>query len=281
MNRVSLTSAYFAIAIGVSASAAPATKSSNPTGDLADALKTMRPIAVALLEQAEVQTELNLTAEQKQTINDLVKAAKDEYIAARAQPVPLPAAGGGPGNAAAIRAIISRQIKYDTDKMVAALKPDQLVRLRQLELHMKGPSAFTDRRVARVLGLTAEQDLKIEEVIMKYEPANTEATIEARIGGGDGKAVAELNTKYVDECMKVLTKEQKASMDWLLGKRPDAALLAKAVLPTPLAVGGFGGIAVQGIPAGAIRIAPVAPPVAVPAPPVAAPAPPPVKKEDK
>jgi hypothetical protein len=282
MNRASLTSAFVALVFGVPAFAAPATKSSNPTGDLNDALKTMRPISVPLLEQAEVQAELNLSAEQKTAIGDLIKTAKDEFMAARQQPLPLPAPGaGGPGNAAAIRAIISRQIKYDTEKIAAALKPDQLVRLRQLELHVKGPAAFADRRVARVLGLTAEQDLKIEEINIRYEPAYTEATIEARFNGADGKAVAEVSQKYLDECVKLLTKEQKASMDWLLGKRPDAAFIAKVTFPMAPAIGGFGGAA-GGVAIPAIRLAPAAPaPVAIPVAPPPAPPPPPVKKEDK
>jgi hypothetical protein len=247
--------------------AAPATKPSNSTADLADALKTMRPISVALLEQEQVQAELKLSVEQKKTFTDLMKAARDEAQAAGPQPIPVgPPAGGG----VAVRAMGPRTIKYDTDKMAAALKPEQLVRLRQLELHLKGPLAFVDRRVARTLNLTAEQDLKLEEIIIRYEPAHTEAMLTSRFSNLDAKPLAELGDKFVDECLTVLTKEQKATWDWLVGKRPDAGQWARAALPMPT---GFGGaMAIQG---GAVRVAPLAP-VAPPPPP-----PPPVKKDDK
>ena len=269
--RLTRVSAVLALGLGVAslpALAAPATKSSNPTADLAEALKTMRPILVPLVEQEDVQAELKLTADQKQAIADLVKAAREEFQAMLQQPVPLPAAGAG---GVAVRAFTQRTIKYDTDKMAAALKPEQLVRLRQLELHLKGPHAFADRRVARALNLTAEQDLKIEEIIMRYEPAHTEAMMNSRLNNLDGKPLAELGDKFVGECLKSLTKEQKASWDWLMGKRPDAGQWAKAMLPMS---SGFGaGIAIGG---GAIRVAP-----ALPVAPPALPPPPPPKKEDK
>src|SRR5206468_216487 len=98
------------------------------------------------------------------------------------------------------------------------------------------------------LNLTAEQDLKIEEIIMRFEPTYTETMMNARLNNLDGKPVAELGDKFVGECLKQLTKEQKASWDWLAGKRPEAGSWAKAVLPSP---GGFGGFALAiGIPAG-------------------------------
>lgn len=277
MNHVRISTMLAVLALGIAsvpAQAAPATKSSSPTADLADALKTMRPISVSLLEIEEVQTDLKLSDEQKKAIADLVKAARDEFQAEMQQPPPARVAGGG----VAVRAFTPRTIKYDTDKMASALKPDQLVRLRQLELHLKGPSAFADRRVARALGLTADQDLKIEEIIMRYEPAFTEAMINARLNNLDGKPLAELGDKFVGECLKLLSKEQKASWDWLVGKRPDAGQWAKAMLPTPSGIGGFApAIAIQG---GAIRVAPVpALPVAPPPPPPPPPAPP--KKVDK
>jgi Spy/CpxP family protein refolding chaperone len=265
--------AILALILGMASSplqAAPATKSSDSTTDLAAALKTMRPISVSLLEQDEVQAELKLTAEQKKAIADLIKSARDEFLAAMQQPVPVPLPAPGAGGVA-VKAFTPKQIKYDTDKMAAALKPDQLVRLRQLELHLKGPQAFADRRVARALNLTAEQDLKIEEIIMRYEPAYNESLLNARINNLDAKPVAELGDKFVDECLKLLTKEQKASWDWLVGKRPEAGQWAKALLPMPLFGGAAPGIAIGG---GAIRVAPV--PVAPPAPP----APPPLPKKD-
>lgn len=270
MNQA-LTALALSLGVVLPAVAAPASKPISSTSDLNAALKTARPISVPLLEQDEIQAELKATPEQKQTIAELLKSARDEFQAKLQQPVPVPA-GGGP---VAVRAFTSRTIVYDTEKMAAALKPEQLIRLRQLELHLKGPAAFADRRVARVLNLTAEQDLKIEEIIIKFEPANTEAMMNARINNQDGKPLAELGDKYVAECLKLLTREQKQSWDWLMGKRPEAGQWAKAFIQMPMGFGGaMGGFAIQG---GGIRIAPpVAPPVVAP-PVVELPAAPPKK----
>src|SRR5262249_10797764 len=59
--------------------AAPANKARPAGDDLAAALKTARPITVALLEQADVLNELKCTPDQCQTIAEVIKAAQDEY----------------------------------------------------------------------------------------------------------------------------------------------------------------------------------------------------------
>jgi RNA polymerase sigma factor (sigma-70 family) len=284
----------------VPSAAAPTAKPPSLPADPADALKTARPINVALLQQDEVQTELKLNPDQRQTVADLIRAALDEQraafqaamgrggvAAAPALPaVPLPpgaAAGGGAAGGGGVRfAGVGPMgpVKYDYEKLTAALKPEQLVRLRQIELHAKGPQAFADRRVVRTLGLTAEQEQKIEEIIVKYEPAFAEALGAAGFGpAADLKPVAELSEKYVTDCVRLLGKDQKAAWEWLMGARPAAGQWVRAGSSASgggvMSFQGAAGparIAVPGIPA-APPVAPPPPGVVVPPPPVAPPPP--------
>ena len=264
--------------------AAPAAKPSSSGDDLATALKTARPISVSLLEQDEVLTDLKCTPDQRQTVADIIKQAHDEYqeafkaaFAKGPQPVP----GGGVGGM--VRVMTPTSVKYDTAKLTAALKPEQVIRLRQLELHVRGPHAFADRRVIRALGLSADQELKIEEVIIKYEPEMA-ATLSGFVRGPkdvDAKPLAELGDKCVAECVKLLTKEQKATWDWLAGKRPEPGQWVRAANPSLPPVQFAGAIGVQA-GGGGVRIVPalpggvvpppvVLPPVVVPPPPVVVP----------
>jgi Spy/CpxP family protein refolding chaperone len=220
--------------------AAPAAKPPSLPADPADALKTARPINVGLLQQDEVLTELKCTPDQRQAIADLIKTALDEQRAAfqaamqrggrgGALPPPGGVVVGGAVGGGSIRVGGPGPVKYDYEKLAAILKPEQLVRVRQLELHLKGPQAFADRRVVRTLGLTAEQEQKLEEIILRYEPAFAEAVSGVGFGpGADVKPVAEVGEKFTADCLKLLGKEQKAAWDWLTGVRPAAGNWVRA-----------------------------------------------------
>ncbi|HVK07220.1 MAG TPA: hypothetical protein VM597_00445, partial [Gemmataceae bacterium] len=176
-------------------------------------------------------------------------------------PLPAPPPGGG-GVAVAVAAGGVRiagagAVKYDYEKLTAALRPSQLVRLRQIELHLKGPAAFADRRVVRTLGLTAEQEQKVEEIIVRYEPAFSEAASAAAFGPAvDPKPIGEVVDKYVGECVKLLGRDQKAAWDWLVGARPPAGTWIRAAGPA-------GAVTVQGFAPGMrLPAAPVPVPVA-------------------
>jgi|GEM_PF-6271859 len=256
---LSSSAAIAVIAISISGMAtttlaAPASKPLSSTSDLTGALKTARPINVAFLEQEEVLAEMKCSEEQRKAIAELFKTAREEQQAAMFQPPQV--AGGG-----AVR-VIARAfpgaIKYDTEKLAATLKAEQLIRLRQLELHLRGPQAFADRRVIRTVGLSAEQELKAEEIIIRFEPEFS-AMMPLLLRGGkdtDMKPLAELNEKFVGECLKLLTKEQKANWDWLVGKRPETVQWVRAIAPVSPFANMAAGVMIQG---GAIRVAPPIP----------------------
>ncbi len=253
-----LTVLALSLGVVLPAVAAPASKPISSTTDLNAALKTARPINVALLEQDEVLTDMKCSEDQRKAITDLFKTAREEQEAAMRQPQ----VAGVAGVRVIARAIPGVTIKYDTEKLAATLKVEQLIRLRQLELHLRGPHAFADRRVIRTLGLTAEQELKAEEIIIRFEPEfSAILLLLQRAKDVDMKPLADLNEKFVGECLKLLTKEQKANWDWIVGKRPETVQWVRAIAP----VSPVGNVAVGVmIQRGAIRIAPaipVAPPV--------------------
>ncbi len=258
--------------------AAPAAKGTTSSGDLASVLKTVRPISVSLLNQPEVLADLKCTEDQKDALNKLIKGAREahqEKIKAMFQ--------GGPGGG--VFQIAGGQIpslKYETDKIAAVLKPEQLIRVRQFELHLQGPKAFADRRVIRALGLTVDQELKIEEAIIRYESALNEA-VQTMYSTGrepDAKPLATVGEKFVADCRKVLSKDQDAAWNWMLGARLAPGPWARTIVNHgddegfSVAVGGFAGPAIA---------LPLAPAIAVPGVAVALPLPPaaPEKKEDK
>jgi RNA polymerase sigma-70 factor (ECF subfamily) len=258
--------------------AAPAGKPPSGSDDLAAALKTARPINVGILEQDELLTDLKCTPDQRRAVTDLIKQAQDEYREAiqasfKARLAPAGAAGGVVSFGSS-----SGGVKYDHAKLAATLRPDQLVRVRQLELHVRGPHAFADRRVIRALGLSAEQELKVEEIIIKYEPEFATALSELLRGGKDADArpLGELAAKYIADCQKVLTKEQRAAWEWLAGPRPEPGSWVRATAPSMPSLNLPGMINVPGGAGGGIRIAPVPGGVVVPPPPVV---PPPVRVE--
>jgi len=201
--------------------AAPLPKAGSSTSDLAALLKTARPITPGLLEQDEVLADLKCTPEQRQAIAEVMKAARDELreafqkmIAQRRPPGP---AAGGVGGAVGGGFSFAGRLNIDSEKLLAPLKPEQVLRARQLDIQLKGPQAFTDRRVVRALALTAEQEQKIEEILVHYESESTSPAMAIGGGGADNKAFAERNGKVMADCLKLVSKEQKASWDRLIG----------------------------------------------------------------
>ena len=173
----------------VPSAAAPAAKPPTLPADPADALKTARPINVALLHQDEVITELKCTAEQKEKIAELIKAAHDEQRAAfraamqrggrgrgAGTPAPLPPpgwsaagrGGGGEGRRSggvggAGRFMGPGPVKYDYEKLAANPEAGTTHPAAAARTPPEGAGAFADRARRPVLGLTAEQELKVED----------------------------------------------------------------------------------------------------------------------
>jgi len=184
----------------------------------------------ALLEIHSVSKDLELTAEQTQKLDDasakiqatiedwaletlIDKIDKIENAKKKPQNIEVKDRGS---------AVVRDAIQVFGREAAAILKPEQMRRLKQIRFQAKGPAALLDRRAIRALGLTADQEDKIDAVVSAVE---TDPHV-----GPDGNMVEAVHPKGVEkldatwaEVLKVLIPEQRAKWDALIGKR----------LPTP------------------------------------------------
>jgi RNA polymerase sigma factor (sigma-70 family) len=233
------------------AAPAPAAKGRPAADDLAAQLKTARSLNGDLLAHDDVLTDLKCTPDQRREIADLIKAAQDEYVqSVKAAFEKMAAQMVGPGGGAATAKVTyQNKINYDQARLTSILKPEQVLRIRQLEIQLRGPLAFIDRRVVRALGLTAQQEEKIEEIVIKHEP-DYHVQSSKLVGGGKDvhvEELAELLERNTAECLKLLTPDQRATWDWLVGKKMKSGAWVRAVSPNvpemagAIKIGGFGG----------------------------------------
>jgi RNA polymerase sigma factor (sigma-70 family) len=245
--------------------AAPLPKPGSKESDLAAMLKTARPLTPGLLEQDEVLNDMKCSPEQRQAMAEILKAARDEQREAlqRMLRARVPAAGPAPPGGVAVVGgagfSISGRLNIDSNKLLAPLKPEQIIRARQIELQLKGPQAFADRRVVRALGLTVEQEEKVEEILVKFEAESMLPTMVAGGNQADFKPLAEQHAKVGGECLKLLTKEQKASWDRLIGPVLEPGPWLRSGFGQSTAIAG--GMALPAIREVGIPLPPAAPPI--------------------
>ncbi|MBA4187674.1 MAG: hypothetical protein C0467_06600 [Planctomycetaceae bacterium] len=213
------------------ASAAPVPKTA-PTVE--DPLARVKVEQIAALLQIEaIKKDISLTDDQSKKLD----ALRAEYSAKQMKrfnvqlpQVAIPNGGvlpGGAPGAAQIELMVS-SIGLSSDPAFqktaeGVVSADQLRRLKQITLQSMGPAALLDRRVIRALGLTADQEDKID-ALLPHEP---EGNVVARVVV-NGQQVDPLSDK-VDAAwaaaLKVLTPEQQTKWNTLVGKMlPNAEL---------------------------------------------------------
>jgi RNA polymerase sigma-70 factor (ECF subfamily) len=107
-------------------------------------------------------------------------------------------------------------------KVNEKLKPEQLQRLKQLQLQMRPFNIFLDRIVIRELQLTAKQEDQLAEL------TKVDATT-AMMFGNDPVQLANQtdDPKVWEAALNVLTDDQRKRWDAFIGKKIDAELLAE------------------------------------------------------
>ena len=195
---------------------------------------------VALLGMPEVRKELNTTEEQNKQIDDVVEEMRESTR-------------GAFGNFQELQNLSDeeRQKRMDEmrkkgedankaaeDKINKVLKPEQLTRLKQLSLQRQGIYALTRPEVAKQLGLTQEQQDKIQKVQEAARPqgpppANFQDQTEEEREKARTQA-RERQEKVQTDVLAVLTDDQKSKFAELKGKAFDFP-------PMQFGGGGFGG----------------------------------------
>ena len=159
---------------------------------------------VALLSQKSVQEELKLSEDQLGKVKEL--AAKQR--------------GGGKGFKDLSKEERQQRIEERakaSDKAIAAiLKPEQVTRLKQISLQVRGARAFSDPQVASALKLTDDQKEKIKTI---QEDARKDMRELFQGGGGEGarEKIAAARKATNEKAMNVLTPDQKATWKELTG----------------------------------------------------------------
>ncbi|MDY3552077.1 sigma-70 family RNA polymerase sigma factor [Gemmata sp. JC717] len=226
--------------------AAPVPKSTPGAADPLDRVKADN--LAGLLKVEAIRKDIQLTAEQAKKVDELRARRKQAVVPNVIQQGPVGGGVIGPAVPAvpAIPAIpvgggiqvVDVAVGFsgmdspnDPEFYKAAaeiLKPEQMRRLKQLSLQAMGPVALLDRRVIRALGLSAEQEDKIEAVAPPDRSKNG-GTLAVQIVNGRVKDLETERDKGAWEAaLKVLTAEQRAKWDSLVGKVLPPAELRKA-----------------------------------------------------
>lgn len=118
----------------------------------------------------------------------------------------------------------ARMEKANT-KLAEILKADQIARLEEISIQMRGAAALADPKVAKKLGLSDDQQKKLKEV----SDANAAAMRELFQDGnreGSREKMQELRKQTTEKAMAVLTADQKAALAKMKGaefKMPEGA----------------------------------------------------------
>jgi hypothetical protein len=172
--------------------------------------------------QAEpVQKELALTEDQKSKVKTLV----DEYqTASREAMQGLFTRGEGERPSEEERAKRTAEFREKADKLLAEKKPaltavisgDQMSRLEQIVLQVKGGEALTEKDLQAKLMVTDEQKAKLAAVSTEFGAKEREA-----MSGAFGRREGGENRGFDPEAMRAAMEKRNAVM-----KEKDAALVA-------------------------------------------------------
>jgi hypothetical protein len=117
---------------------------------------------------------------------------------------------------------MNRTINEETMKALAGIfKPDQIKRLKQVELYNQGVTAFTDPHVQKALNLTSEQKEKIKTIASDAQEEMRGFRGQRGQGGGDfaemQKKMAEFRKHTMEKVMAVLNNDQKDKWKEMVG----------------------------------------------------------------
>lgn len=171
-----------------------------------------------LVQRADVQADLKLTADQKSAIT---KLQEDQQAAMRARMEEMRNGGGGGFDPTTMQAEFQK-LRDEQDAAVnKVLNTEQQARLKQIAFQMRGNRALLDKDVQKDLGLDKDQVRKIEDLQDAQNKANQE--VFARVQNGEidrteVQAVMDKNNKILDEeLMKVLNADQVAKFKGMGG----------------------------------------------------------------
>jgi Spy/CpxP family protein refolding chaperone len=173
-----------------------------------------------LLQREEVIEELKLTPDQVAKVKEVAQKVRTkheaDFSALRDQ---------SPSERAEKMQELNKTV---TDEVLTGLsetlKPDQVKRIKEIELQTRGPAAFNDPEVAKALNLSDEQKTKIKSInedlraeMMSLRPQGGAGGGGAG-GGGAFQKMAAARKDGMKKVEKVLNDDQKKTWHEMVGK---------------------------------------------------------------
>jgi hypothetical protein len=194
-------------------------------------------LAVRMLQDARVQTELGLSPEQTSQVLALVHEAREKHkpkgAGGRGQgpgprgqgpgprgqgPGPRGQGQGRGGGAGARMAAVAAEVLEGLNKG-RVLTEQQQARLRQILWQNRGPAAFLDPALQEALGLSESQKQAIQGVIEDHRRRAMQAGRGAAGGDEDRRErVATIRHEGLAKALTLLTAEQKQRWEELKGQ---------------------------------------------------------------
>jgi Spy/CpxP family protein refolding chaperone len=159
-----------------------------------------------LLGSKQVQEELKLTDEQKDSIKTLAR----EMRPARGEGRPSP------------EEMQKRAEKIDK-KLADILKPEQIKRYKEIRIQVQGPDAFLSPEVVKALAITDEQQKKVKDIIgesrkeMRSLGRPDEDSTPAERKEFREK-IQKIRKEAAGKCLESLTSDQREKFESLRGK---------------------------------------------------------------
>ncbi|MEK6258616.1 MAG: hypothetical protein AABP62_08345 [Planctomycetota bacterium] len=161
-----------------------------------------------LVQQKSVQDELKLSADQIEKLKQVGAKLRESF-------------GGGGGDREEARKKFE-EARQTADKDVAGiLSADQSKRLKEIVLQQAGPLALARPEVAKEVGLSDDQQVKVKEIADGFTSALRE---QFRGAGGDGnreearKKFETLRKDTGDKVLALLKDDQKKAWEKLVGE---------------------------------------------------------------
>jgi hypothetical protein len=184
-------------------------------------------LALRLLQDARVQTELGLSAEQADRLQHTIRSVRQEHRPAL-QAMRTQERARRRQTAPALMATIAAEVLAALSRD-AVLTPEQQARLRQIVWQNRGAAAFADPALQEALGLSGSQKERLRQLARDFAR-------QAREGGRDrddpGRAerMAALRSAGLAQALEVLSEPQRQRWDEVKGRpfvlRPEEAAAA-------------------------------------------------------
>jgi len=166
----------------------------------------------------DVQKALKLSDEQVQAAKEVVHKIRQQHR----EEIDKAAKGAEDGDDRhkKVAGVLQKVSAETLARLEGLFSPDQLTRLKQIELQERGLRAFSDPQVKTALQLTQDQITKIQEIAERAEAAMRQSFQAGAKTPDSSRALKGLlaaRRQMMDEAVKVLTGEQRKTWSALAG----------------------------------------------------------------